>query len=364
MFLSSSEISSRLVSDLRLGLPIILYDAEQFVLAAAIETLYSEKLEKIIEITKNQDFEIAITNRRAKVLKVRVYNETATRISIKGKVGLQILQAIADPSKDLDYQYKGPFNSERDGDFEIASLSLSLCKKARLLPASILITIPKGLRDELVSSQISESNIRDLKIKSDETNFLSNLSSAQLPISGQQNISLTVFREVTDLTEHYAIVFGNPTVTQPALTRVHSACFTGDLLGSEKCDCGEQFNVSMSKMRNEGNGILLYLNQEGRGIGLANKMRAYHLQNIGFDTVDANHRLGFEDDERDLEIAAKILKSLGVSTVKLLTNNPKKIELLTNNGISVKERVPLIVSMNPNNENYLKTKAKKSGHLF
>ena len=364
MFLSSSEISSRLVSDLRLGLPIILYDAEQFVLAAAIETLYSEKLEKIIEITKNQDFEIAITNRRAKVLKVRVYNETATRISIKGKVGLQILQAIADPSKDLDYPYKGPFNSERDGDFEIASLSLSLCKKARLLPASILINIPKGLRDELVSSQISESNIRDLKIKSDETNFLSNLSSAQLPISGQQNISLTVFREVTDLTEHYAIVFGNPKVTQPALTRVHSACFTGDLLGSEKCDCGEQFNVSMSKMKNEGNGILLYLNQEGRGIGLANKMRAYHLQNIGFDTVDANHRLGFEDDERDLEIAAKILKSLGVSTVKLLTNNPKKIELLTNNGISVKERVPLVVSMNPNNENYLKTKAKKSGHLF
>ena len=364
MFLSSSEISSRLVSDLRLGLPIILYDEKTYFLTAAIETLYSEKLDKIMEIAKNQKFEIAITNRRAKVLKVRVYNETATRISIKGKVGLQILQAIADPSKDLDYPYKGPFNSERDGDFEIASLSLSLCKKARLLPASILINIPKGLRDELVSSQISESNIRDLKIKSDETNFLSNLSSAQLPISGQQNISLTVFREVTDLTEHYAIVFGNPKVTQPALTRVHSACFTGDLLGSEKCDCGEQFNVSMSKMRNEGSGILLYLNQEGRGIGLANKMRAYHLQNIGFDTVDANHRLGFEDDERDLEIAAKILKSLGVSTVKLLTNNPKKIELLTNNGISVKERVPLVVSMNPNNENYLKTKAKKSGHLF
>ena len=120
----------------------------------------------------------------------------------------------------------------------------------------------------------------------------------------------------------------------------------------------------MSKMRNEGNGILLYLNQEGRGIGLANKMRAYHLQNIGFDTVDAYHRLGFEDDERDLEIAAMILKSLGVSDIKLMTNNPKKIELLTDNVITVTERVPLIVSMNPNNENYFKTKAKKSGHLF
>ena len=215
-----------------------------------------------------------------------------------------------------------------------------------------------------MSSQISESHIHDLKFKNENANFLPTLSSAQLPINGQQNINLTVFREVTDLTEHYAIVFGNPKATQPALTRVHSACFTGDLLGSEKCDCGEQFSVSMAKMKNEGNGILLYLNQEGRGIGLANKMRAYHLQNIGFDTVDANHRLGFEDDERDLEIAAKILKSLGVSSVNLMTNNPKKIELLTTNGITVKERVPLIASINPNNENYLKTKAKKSGHLF
>ena len=168
----------------------------------------------------------------------------------------------------------------------------------------------------------------------------------------------------SDLAEHYAIVFGNPKTTQPVLTRVHSACFTGDLLGSEKCDCGEQFSASMSAMKDEGNGVLLYLNQEGRGIGLANKMRAYHLQNIGFDTVDANHRLGFEDDERDLEIAAKILRSLDVNTVKLMTNNPKKIELLTSNGIAVKERVPLIVSVNPNNEKYLKTKAKKSGHLF
>ena len=363
MFLSPSEISSRLISDLRLGLPIILNDSEQFFLVAAIETLYSKKLEKINEITKNLKFEIAITNRRAKVLKARIYNESVTRLSIKEDIDIQILHAIADPSKDLDYPFKGPFHSERDGNFDVASVSLSLCKKARLLPASILIKIPKKIREELVSSQISESDIRELKSKNDNANFLPTLSSAQLPINGQ-NINLTVFREVTDITEHYAIIFGNPKANQPALTRVHSACFTGDLLGSEKCDCGEQFSVSMAKMKNEGNGILLYLNQEGRGLGLANKMRAYHLQNIGFDTVDANHRLGFEDDERDLEIAAKIIRSLGVSKIKLMTNNPRKVEFLTNNGITVKERVPLIASINPNNENYLKTKAKKSGHIL
>ena len=364
MLLNASEISSRLVSDLRLGLPVILYDGQQIVLAASIETLYSEKLEKINQIAKSKKFEIAITNRRAKVLNARIYNEVVTRLSIEEKIDIQLLHAIADPSKDLDYPLKGPFQSEREGSFDIASLSLSLCKKARLLPASILVNITNSIRRELVSAQISECDINNLKIKSEETTFLPTLSSAQLPIGGHQNISLTVFRELTDLTEHYAIVFGKPKNSQPVLTRVHSACFTGDLLGSEKCDCGEQFSVSMSKMKNEGNGILLYLNQEGRGIGLANKMRAYHLQSIGFDTVDANHRLGFEDDERDLEIAAKILRSLDVNDVKLMTNNPKKIELLTSHGITVKERVPLIVSMNPNNENYLKTKAKKSGHLF
>ena len=364
MFLNSTEITSRLISDLRLGLPILLYDEEHSVLVAAIETLYSEKLKKINQITKNLKFEIAITNRRAKVLNARIYDESVTRLAIKDKVDIQLLQAIADPSRDLDYPFKGPFYSERKGNFKIAAVSISLCKKARLLPASILITIPKSVREKLVSSQIFETDIRDLEIKNDNANFLPSLSTAQLPIKGHKNINLTVFRERTDLTEHYAIIFGDPKKAQPALTRVHSACFTGDLLGSEKCDCGEQFSVSMEKIKNEGNGILLYLNQEGRGIGLANKMRAYHLQNIGFDTVDANHRLGFEDDERDLEIAAKIIKSFGVSKIKLMTNNPKKVEFLTNSGVTVKERVPLIVSKNPNNENYLKTKAKKSGHIL
>ena len=134
-------------------------------LAAAIETLYSEKLEKINEITNTEKFEIAITNRRAKVLNARVYNEAVTRLSIKEKIEMQLLHAIADPSKDLDYPLKGPFQSERDGNFEIASLSLSLCKKARLLPASILFNITENIRRRLVSAQISECDINYLKIK-------------------------------------------------------------------------------------------------------------------------------------------------------------------------------------------------------
>jgi GTP cyclohydrolase II len=145
---------------------------------------------------------------------------------------------------------------------------------------------------------------------------------------------------------------------------LHSACFTGDLLGSLKCDCGAQLNGALQQMGAEGHGVLLYLNQEGRGIGLANKMRAYSLQDQGFDTVEANHRLGFEDDERDFRIGAEILRALGFSTVRLLTNNPAKVAMLNANGLDVTERVPLKVGKTAFNADYLKTKAEKSGHLL
>jgi GTP cyclohydrolase II len=145
---------------------------------------------------------------------------------------------------------------------------------------------------------------------------------------------------------------------------LHSACFTGDLMGSLKCDCGPQLRGALAQMGTEGTGVLLYLNQEGRGIGLANKMRAYSLQDQGFDTVEANHRLGFEDDERDLRLGSDILKSLGFNKVRLLTNNPAKIAMMEKAGIEVAERVPLKVGETDHNRAYLATKAAKSGHLL
>ena len=142
-----------------------------------------------------------------------------------------------------------------------------------------------------------------------------------------------------------------------------SIFISGDLLGSLKCDCGEQLKKALQTIGEEKQGILLYLNQEGRGIGLANKMRAYALQNQGFDTVEANHRLGFEDEERDFEIGAKILKELGFKRIKLLTNNPKKINMMEAFGIEVVKRIPLKTALTPENTNYLATKVKKSGHI-
>jgi GTP cyclohydrolase II len=147
------------------------------------------------------------------------------------------------------------------------------------------------------------------------------------------------------------------------LTRLHSACFTGDLLGSLKCDCGPQLRGALAAMAEAGGGVLLYLNQEGRGIGLANKMRAYALQDQGFDTVEANHRLGFEDDERDFRIGAALLRQLGIGRVRLMTNNPAKIAMMEEQGIAVVERVPLHAGHTEENAAYLATKVAKSGHL-
>jgi len=148
------------------------------------------------------------------------------------------------------------------------------------------------------------------------------------------------------------------------LARLHSACFTGDIMGSLKCDCGPQLHAALTQMGTEGHGVLLYLNQEGRGIGLTNKMRAYSLQDQGFDTVEANHRLGFEDDERDFRLGSDILTSMGFSSVRLLTNNPRKVEMMEASGVKVAERVPLKVGENSHNHAYLATKAAKSGHLL
>jgi GTP cyclohydrolase II len=173
-----------------------------------------------------------------------------------------------------------------------------------------------------------------------------------------------VFRLGDGTEEHYAVEIGEPDRTAPVLARLHSACFTGDLLGSLKCDCGPQLRAALSQMGAERAGVLLYLNQEGRGIGLANKMRAYSLQDQGFDTVEANHRLGFEDDERDFRIGAEILRKMGFDAVRLMTNNPAKIARMEGCGIAVTERVPLRVGETDQNRAYLATKAAKSGHLL
>jgi len=170
--------------------------------------------------------------------------------------------------------------------------------------------------------------------------------------------------ESNDGKEHSALVLGDVADGEPVVVRVHSECFTGDVMGSLKCDCGDQLEAALQHVQQLGRGVIVYLRQEGRGIGLTNKIRAYSLQDGGMDTVEANHALGFADDLRRFDVAAAMLRELGVSEVELLTNNPRKLDQLSQYGIKVSARTPLKVGRNPFNEGYLDTKRDKSGHLL
>lgn len=172
------------------------------------------------------------------------------------------------------------------------------------------------------------------------------------------------FQEISNNNHHLALVHGSIEGKKPILSRIHSECLTGDALFSIRCDCGFQLKAALNEIIREGRGIIIYHRQEGRNIGLLNKIKAYALQDQGADTVEANHKLGFSADERDFTLCADILKILNIKNLRLLTNNPNKIDILVQSGIKVSERVPLIVGKNPNNEQYLYTKAIKMGHFI
>jgi GTP cyclohydrolase II len=176
--------------------------------------------------------------------------------------------------------------------------------------------------------------------------------------------TVVAFANDRDGKEHIALVHGDVRGAEDVPVRLHSECLTGDVLGSLRCDCRDQIEYSLRYLAGQERGVLLYLRQEGRGIGLINKIRAYALQDSGLDTVEANQALGFHDDERDYAIAAGMLKALGVKSIKLLSNNPRKFENLRENGVEITERIPLVRPANRFNQHYLETKARKSGHMF
>jgi len=194
--------------------------------------------------------------------------------------------------------------------------------------------------------------------------FVNIAARAWVPLAVSEDAEIVMFRAEIGGEEHFAVLIGDGANSDTPLVRLHSQCITGDILGSLKCDCGDQLQAAMQLMANSGGGILVYLAQEGRDIGLLNKMRAYALQDNGLDTVDANHALGFDTDERLFLPAARILQALDVSKIQLITNNPDKISQLEQHGITVTARVPLALATNPHNYNYLKTKKTRTGHLI
>jgi GTP cyclohydrolase II len=356
--LSIVEHLTRARGDLRMGVPVLLQNGDAAALVIAVEALSAERL---AELRALGPLVLALTARRAETLKTPAYDGDLVRIAVPPDAGLDWLRALADPADDLRFPMKGPLRSLRDGPADLHRAAILLAKSAPLLPAILAVAVPKDMAGAEALTRLSLPAILP---ELGRTSPLHAVSAARVPMAAAGAGRVHVLRPEDGGPEHFAIEVGRPDRSAPVLARLHSACFTGDVLGSLKCDCGPQLHAALAQMGAEGAGVFLYLNQEGRGIGLANKMRAYSLQDQGFDTVEANHRLGFEDDERDFRIGAAILREMGFLSVRLLTNNPAKIKMMEAMGIKVTERVPLRVGQTDQNAGYLATKAAKSGHLL
>jgi len=321
-----TEILARARADVRMGVPIVLL-GDSGGLAIAAETVDAARL---AEFKKLEACAIAITVRRAQTLKARAYDGDIARINLPKDATLAWINAIADPAGDLRHPMKGPFSERRDGQAELARAAIAVMKDARLLPAALVAPLddPSGFAAAHGLTAVPIKAALDTQMSP-----LNSVISARLPLSVAEAGRLHIFRPEDGGEEHYAVEIGQPDRSKPVLSRLHSACFTGDLLGSLKCDCGPQLRGALGQMGAEGAGVLLYLNQEGR----------------------ANHRLGFEDDERDFRIGAEILKCMGFDAVRLLTNNPAKVARMESCGVQVIERVPLQVGENAHNAGYLAT---------
>lgn len=347
---------ARAVDDLRRGEIVRICDGAVAIDVLAAELATVTTLDRL-EVTARAD--LLLTPERASTL--HIMNQRAA-----AGAGVVVIHrmpwhdlvasiATADPVDDLAAPMKGPFPTRDPGTRrKAAEAALALAKRAAILPA--LFAVPaEGAGADLAVADASAI------LAWRRAPRLAIVSRARLPLDGAPDTQVVAFRPGDGGPEHLALLIG--TGGDTPLVRLHSACLTGDVLGSLKCDCGPQMRAAAHRIAAEG-GILLYLQQEGRGIGLLNKLRAYQLQDQGFDTVDANLRLGFGEDERDFDLASAMLKALGVARVRLLSNNPAKAQALAEQGIEVVELVAHSFGENPHNRHYLATKRDRQGHLL
>jgi len=359
----------RMADDARRGLAFLVSAGNTSVLCIAGEVLRPAQFDTLkLTAQKNTRIHIGtlISARRAEQITVAHKGRAAVFLPINDQWRATDISAIGDPTMDLARPMMGPYKSDDRSDTAAEQGALKLIKIAQLLPYALCLSGPSDLLAKIAAdmdalSATGENILRYDDLKAQE---LTEVARARLPMRGADNACIHAFRPATGGGEHLAIVIGNPDVNAPVLLRIHSACFTGDILGSLKCDCGVQLQQALETINSAGGGILLYMAQEGRGIGLESKLKAYALQDQGFDTVDANLKLGFDVDERFFQPAAVILGQLGVKSVRLMTNNPKKIAAMEDAGIAVIERVPHHFPTNTHNEDYLKTKKTRTGHLL
>jgi GTP cyclohydrolase II len=349
----------RAVDELRRGRAVQVTDRRQSLVVAAIETVQAPLFERLVAAGAGRAA-MLVTAERAHAAGLSSQLSGAVAITFPASANLELLRALAGVAGIAPVDGMELTVDPAPPNAPLAAATFQLAKAGRLVPALVgFATGPEPLPGVLT---IALGDVTHHAPRFGH-HALQLLSRARVPLADAIDCEIAVFRDEHSLGEHVAVVIGKPDAASAVPVRLHSACLTGDLLGSLRCDCGEQLRTAVSRIEALGGGVLLYLDQEGRGIGLPNKLRAYVLQDGGLDTVDADRHLGFLADERSYDVAAALLTELGYKRIRLLTNNPQKINSLRDHGIEVVGRLPLVTTSNTHNERYLRAKHERAGHL-
>jgi GTP cyclohydrolase II len=341
----------RALSEFRCGRPVIMTGIDEPIIALPVDGMGDDQLAAFRQLCAPVGVRLVVTGRRARSLGLAAAGPIALAISEADRAA-EILSLAVDAQVERRLDAIAPGAA--------AGAAIELAKLAQRLPA--LLVAPMGTAAASCDPPLIAVGAQAVApFREAALGTLSVASEAQVPLNGGLATRFVVFRDVIGGTAT-AVIVGAPDFLQPVPVRMHSACLTGDVFGSRRCDCGDQLRLALARLDEEGGGIILYLRQEGRGLGLANKMRAYQLQDEGLDTLDANATLGFDDDERDYGIAVRMLELLGCKRVLLLTNNPAKLDGLAQAGIEVSGRIPLQGAINADNRRYLTAKATRAGH--
>jgi GTP cyclohydrolase II len=344
----------RALAEFRSSRPVMFSSpTAKFHIALPVDGLDAARLRAFEHLCAPAKPKLIVTARRARTLGIET-NEPVALALPHGGDAQAIYSLVADAQSDEQAEVDGPADSNAVAAIELAKIAQRL--PALLVaemdsPASALIEPPLVVVPSEAVMKFGRADLHSLEIASE----------AKVPLQGGIASRFVVFRDSIG-GGSVAVIVGEPDFSKPVPVRLHSACLTGDVFGSSRCDCGDQLRLATKRLNEEGGGIILYLEQEGRGLGLANKMRAYALQDEGLDTVDANTTLGFDDDERDYGIAARMLQKLGCTRVYLMTNNPAKLDGLSGLGIEVVGRKPLHAPINAHNRRYMTAKAMRAGH--
>ncbi|UCE30552.1 MAG: GTP cyclohydrolase II [Burkholderiales bacterium] len=361
----------RAIAELRHGHAICVRDApDSGFVCADIDTL---RPGLFAALGRGRRLLLVITHQRARALGLAEGSAGPLAFELPPDLSLEQLQDIAatEPLRAMTAAAAAAASGHPRARFvpvncpRAAAAAVAIAKAGRLLPA--LIGCERSVREDPFAADPSVLVVdatHALGYADAVGREIERVSEARVPLESEDDCRLVLFRAAHGDEEHVAVLVGTPEAGAPVPVRLHSACLTGDLLGSLRCDCGEQLRTAVERIAGLGGGVLLYLSQEGRGIGLANKLRAYALQDTGLDTLDADRYLGFRADERRYQAAAAILKALGLTHIRLLTNSPHKLAALRDEGIDVVERLPLLGTVNPHNERYLRTKRERAGHMI